>query len=173
MFDQGNETKREEKFTGFPYSTSTFAYETGSKEIVKHAPGQSNTSSRYRQCLAFIEAKEGSGRSDVPGHNHTWQKLQASSPIWLYFLQETPVSGNNGLVIADTVSASSIERLKEKQQEEGAPEKISSSYASGIQELILVREDTVSAEENLVPIKIEETLDESLNETIRTLQRIA
>ncbi|KAG0488998.1 hypothetical protein HPP92_007809 [Vanilla planifolia] len=193
MFDQGNETKREEKFTGFPYSTSTFAYETGSKEMVKHAPGQSNTSSRYRQCLAFIEAKGrqcGRWASDgdiyccvhltynpsrkIPQVDHALpveglmcqgtttrgKNCKHRARYGSTFCKKHRFQGNNGLVIADTVSASSIERLKEKQQEEGAPEKISSSYASGIQELILVREDTVSAEENLVPIKIEETLDE-------------
>lgn len=57
VLDRGNEAALEDKGAGRQSTVCTSADSAWCKELVLHCPVQPDSTNRYRQCLAFIEAK--------------------------------------------------------------------------------------------------------------------
>ncbi|XP_020591098.1 histone-lysine N-methyltransferase SUVR5 isoform X2 [Phalaenopsis equestris] len=193
MVDGGNESAIKGRGAGCQSTVSTSTDGACCKELMLHALGQSDSSNRYRQCLAFIEAKgRQCGRWANDGDIYccvhlTFHSARKYPHIDQMFPVEAPMcqgtttrgnkckhrarynstfckkhwfQGNQSSVAADSLLLATDEMYQRKQREGQVPENLSSSNAISGPELSLVREAASSAEENLIPIMIEESLDE-------------
>ncbi|KAI0523621.1 hypothetical protein KFK09_006017 [Dendrobium nobile] len=193
MLVRGNEAAFEGKSVGHQSTVGTSTDGASCKELIIHSPHHLDSSNRYRQCLAFIEAKgRQCGRwandGDVYCCVHlTYHSVRKHPKIDQMLPSETPMcqgttthgnkckhrarynstfckkhwfQGNQSSMTAGALLLSSDDTSERKQQEVQVPGNLSSLNSTSGHEFSLMREPISSTEENLIPIIIEETLDE-------------